>query len=245
MALPPAKRQKRMIVLSSDDEEDGSTDIYSDASIPKAGAAIKKIRTIAKQPTGRSSQASLPTRTRAKPKRSTRPSDPTSSNGTTPTSSPAKSKTKSGSLYSFFNAVTQSQQATSTPRAWTATPIEQIDEEDLIEDDPFEEKPTRQSPSRNNLYGTGLGKKSRPAIVKASISDESRTVSNKLLPSSTAQSKLGAAGGSIKAEDPRPWAEQFPPMNLEELAVHKRKSADVKNWLDNVINGKDRKVCHF
>ncbi|KAM3077352.1 RFC checkpoint protein Rad17 [Clarireedia jacksonii] len=41
-------------------------------------------------------------------------------------------------------------------------------------------------------------------------------------------------------EDMRPWAEKFGPTNLEELGVHKRKVADVRTWLDNVIEGRIR-----
>ncbi|PQE04151.1 hypothetical protein CJF31_00003263 [Rutstroemia sp. NJR-2017a BVV2] len=41
-------------------------------------------------------------------------------------------------------------------------------------------------------------------------------------------------------EDMRPWAEKFGPVNLEELGVHKKKVADVRLWLDNVMEGRMR-----
>lgn len=40
----------------------------------------------------------------------------------------------------------------------------------------------------------------------------------------------------------KPWAEQFAPVNLDELAVHKRKVADVQNWLNEVFIGRSRRV---
>ncbi|EFR02216.1 cell cycle checkpoint protein RAD17 [Nannizzia gypsea CBS 118893] len=39
----------------------------------------------------------------------------------------------------------------------------------------------------------------------------------------------------------KPWAEQFAPANLDELAVHKRKVADVQNWLNEVFIGRSRR----
>ncbi|CCU82428.1 cell cycle checkpoint protein RAD17 [Blumeria hordei DH14] len=43
------------------------------------------------------------------------------------------------------------------------------------------------------------------------------------------------------SDDTRPWAERFAPASLEELAVHKRKVANIKTWLEDVINGRKRK----
>jgi cell cycle checkpoint protein len=40
----------------------------------------------------------------------------------------------------------------------------------------------------------------------------------------------------------KPWAEEFAPVDLEELAVHKKKVADVQNWLVGVFSGKSRQV---
>jgi cell cycle checkpoint protein len=41
--------------------------------------------------------------------------------------------------------------------------------------------------------------------------------------------------------DQRPWTEKFGPVNLDELAVHKRKVQDVKSWLQSVTAGQERK----
>jgi cell cycle checkpoint protein len=42
-------------------------------------------------------------------------------------------------------------------------------------------------------------------------------------------------------EDRRPWTEKYGPVSLDELAVHKRKVADVRTWLTDVFSGKARK----
>ncbi|EMC93418.1 hypothetical protein BAUCODRAFT_42897, partial [Baudoinia panamericana UAMH 10762] len=42
--------------------------------------------------------------------------------------------------------------------------------------------------------------------------------------------------------DDRPWVEQYAPTDLPELAVHKRKVADVRQWLEGAFSGKRRKI---
>jgi cell cycle checkpoint protein len=46
--------------------------------------------------------------------------------------------------------------------------------------------------------------------------------------------------GNAEEEDARPWSERFGPVNLEELAVHKKKVADVRKWLEEVMAGRMR-----
>ena len=41
----------------------------------------------------------------------------------------------------------------------------------------------------------------------------------------------------------RPWSDRYGPVNLDELAVHKKKVADVQEWLDSALNGRIRQVC--
>lgn len=41
-------------------------------------------------------------------------------------------------------------------------------------------------------------------------------------------------------DDLRPWSERFAPVNLDELAVHKKKVSDVRRWLEDVIGGRMR-----
>ena len=42
-------------------------------------------------------------------------------------------------------------------------------------------------------------------------------------------------------EDRRPWTEKYGPVSLDELAVHKKKVADVSQWLTDVFSGKTPK----
>ncbi|KAK2867818.1 hypothetical protein FQN49_003446 [Arthroderma sp. PD_2] len=64
---------------------------------------------------------------------------------------------------------------------------------------------------------------------------------NDLGPSS--QSTFASFGSSTAPAQAtgKPWAEQFAPTNLDELAVHKRKVSDVQNWLNEVFTGRSRR----
>ncbi|KAI1819477.1 Rad17 cell cycle checkpoint protein-domain-containing protein [Xylaria intraflava] len=46
--------------------------------------------------------------------------------------------------------------------------------------------------------------------------------------------------GRVVSDEQRPWSEMFGPMNLDELAVHKKKVADVRKWLEDVMTGRMR-----
>jgi len=55
------------------------------------------------------------------------------------------------------------------------------------------------------------------------------------------QQRSSVGGSTVVCDnDSRPWSERFGPVNLEELAVHKKKVADVRKWLDDVLAGRLR-----
>ncbi|KAF2634680.1 Rad17-domain-containing protein [Massarina eburnea CBS 473.64] len=56
-----------------------------------------------------------------------------------------------------------------------------------------------------------------------------------------ASTPAAAAAASVGATDRRPWNEKYGPSTLDELAVHKKKIADVRAWLTGVLDGRDRK----
>jgi cell cycle checkpoint protein len=76
---------------------------------------------------------------------------------------------------------------------------------------------------------------------------QSREEDSSLLPPPTQKFRKTSSGGiepsiSVVNDDKRPWVVQFGPSNLDELAVHKRKVGDVRNWLEAAYNGKRQKV---
>ncbi|CAK7271276.1 RFC checkpoint protein Rad17 [Sporothrix epigloea] len=51
---------------------------------------------------------------------------------------------------------------------------------------------------------------------------------------------LNGTSTTNSEDDLRPWSERFAPVNLDELAVHKKKVADVRQWLEDVLLGRLR-----
>ena len=130
------------------------------------------------------------------------------------------------------------------------------DEDDSIEDDGVDEifagmlgritggggdsyVEKRELGSKNKLSKTsgrsiGPGKK---FLLPTSHRPPGFGATNGVPPSSSSLSTVQSAGSA------KPWPEEFAPTSLEELAVHKRKVADVQNWLADVFSGKSRRVC--
>jgi len=153
----------------------------------------------------------------------------------------AKSKEKK--IYSFFNTATQKQQSHRSISPDKAT-VESGGDEDLIEDDSVGEDmaaldgdgtinslPLRSKRKRDVLddtgplanNGTSLG--SQKFIKTASAPAHPTDVLSK----------------QQTFEDLRPWTEKYGPDNVNELAVHVKKTREVQNWLKSVLDGKDRK----
>lgn len=142
-------------------------------------------------------------------------------------------KGKNGNLHIFFSAQVQKQRDEHLSRRGPAHSgaSEAINEEDIStdDDDHVVETKTKQISS----FTSTASKRTRSALSDAgsSIVSSSQRFKKPDLPSSNP--KL--------TEDLRPWADRFPPLNLNELAVHKRKVQDVRDWLQGVMAGKIRK----
>lgn len=170
-----------------------------------------------------------------------------------PSASPTKSKPKS--LHSFFSAASEGQRWSAQkfeakqPAARAATPTPTIDVDD-IEDDygSYDEIFSQVDvPSASNI-------KPAPRKPSRTLSKRTATTRPKSQPSkrflmppasngSTNKQSTTPASAQIY-EDTRPWAQQFGPVGLDELAVHKRKVSDVQKWLDDVFEGRRKEVSH-
>lgn len=253
MPPPPAKRQKRPIVLGSDDDEDAA--FLTKEELVQCLSDTGKASVHSVKPNGSGiSNRPLPTRSRPKPEATTK-SSTSSSPQTIPTSSLeklnkktriTKNEQKSRSLYTFFNAATQTQRANGRPEP--ETPAVDVEEEDLIQDDWLEED-LRQLPDVQEKEDYGLDRRKR--LRKSPPSTGLRAgvaglpgASQKFMNKSKSPSATGGEDGMDISgkKDLRPWAEKYAPQNLEELAVHKKKVADVQCWLENVMGGRDLKV---
>lgn len=226
---PPAKRQKRLLVMSSGDEEPDTNSIHK--PIPTRSRAKAK-----RSNTDRSTIAIQPASDNVPQDHATKPK----SAGKAQTSRP---------ISSFFSARTEAQQPNGQRPPEAVTP-EVEDHEDLIVDD---------SPVENvNDFGgktirTALYRRQKHPVpsqdIAAATNKPSRQSGSQRFKIPGHASSMGVSPGisgevkaKLRAIDLRPWAEKYGPNNLEELMVHKKKVLDVRNWLEIVLWGQDRKV---
>ncbi|EHK49937.1 uncharacterized protein TrAtP1_007800 [Trichoderma atroviride] len=230
---PPAKRRRRNTVEASDDEDEqpkantlsnfllSSPSTPSKARAPTASPSPVKRRTA----NGQSSNGSP-----LRPSRSQK-------NGTN--LSPKKTrdagkvddKGKTADLKTLF-----SKQAQKVTRPGVGTdrktePIDDLIHDPISDDDDISEFKASSSSLvgqhvRKRLKGSSAGTQSTPV--------GSLTMSQRFLKPSrpTTIDTLN--------DDLRPWSERFGPRNLDELAVHKKKVADVRRWLEDVMGARMR-----
>ncbi len=245
MAPPPAKRQKRVIVLSSDDDDD-------DVPVPpklEKHEAWKDVTRITSS--NDAAKQSLPTRSRTKPMGSiVKGSKSYTATRTTPTSldaSQKKSNRKSkasimsqGSkpISTFFGAATQLELLHRQEISKATSPVVENEAEDLIEDDSQIQELDELLRAQRKI-DTVLDRRKRQGKAKDNVPSGRRRF--KMVGNATEND----ADELVSREDVHltPWAERYGPSNLEELMVHKKKVSDVQTWLDNVMQGRDTKVC--
>ena len=217
---PPAKRQKRLAVLSSDDEE----------------SDVKQTHT------------PIPTRSRAKsPKNNTGRSRLAMQPGPDPLVKHNAAKISSAGtvqtlrpISSFFSVVTQAQQRNGR-KSLEIVPPEVEDHEDLIVDDSSVE-------DENDPWGTNtrttLDRWKAPTHDNVAATNRSTRFKISGHPSGMGINPgiSGEKKSGPSVMDMRPWAQRFGPNNLEELMVHRKKVSVVQDWLKNVLRGQARQV---
>jgi cell cycle checkpoint protein len=253
MGQPRASRRK-VVTGSSDEEEDETPTL---ASLPHDGngddnetskpvkGKLKSIRKSSRQqPTPASSLkdvASQKPSSQAKVKTGESKTQ-TSPGKVKPTKPKARAnaqdepKAKSKPIHSFFNAKTQLQQSSQRSASPMNTPAPPYQTETIDSDD-------------ENASSVALSKGSSVAMAMRKRKTQHALGHDDmgLLPPPTQKFRKTSDGGrtpsiSVVNEDKRPWVVQFGPSNLDELAVHKRKVGDVRNWLETAYNGKRQKV---
>jgi cell cycle checkpoint protein len=244
---PPAKRQRRNIV--EDDENDGDDK-------PRANTLAKFLFSPPNSK-AQSSPVSSPIPIKTEIRTSTSQSSTTTGSflsartqarnvaTTSPSTSPEKARTrnqkklkfeekgKSGDLLALFSKQAEKVQK-NPPKSNGATSVPPIDlssdpisDDDVVGEHRASTSSTVGKVARKRLRdGTSLG----GASVTTAASNSSHMFVKPPRPTKSASLD----------DDLRPWSERFAPVNLEELAVHKKKVADVRAWLDNVLQGRLR-----
>ncbi|KAL9590851.1 MAG: hypothetical protein Q9203_000308 [Teloschistes exilis] len=245
MGPPPAKRQRRSVVLSSEDEDEE----HEEAVLRKWGGG--RLDSTNGQDKGHHKTRTLPTRHRSKHESSKRDTNApsTKSSASSPKKPPSKTRTvrkapkASSSLDTYFSAADRAH-GTQKSSSQTDKPGKIIEDEDFIEDDSFDEGLRKLSDLRKTIKIPDA-KNGAPPQSQVEKNDSKR------LPGGS-QIFRKLANGAVKVDkdkktptrlsvDTRPWADCYGPTSVEELAVHKRKVTDVKEWLQGVLEGRLKK----
>ncbi|KAL8768682.1 MAG: hypothetical protein Q9209_005100 [Squamulea sp. 1 TL-2023] len=241
MGPPPAKRRRKLVVVSSEDEEE-------EISKHERGNEQRSKIQNAKDHDIRV----LPTRLRSKHRPAVTKAPPVAPTHSITQLLPKKPAEKShnhhkdprsSSLDTYFSAAKHSN-AVKDSGSQTSILSTAVEEEDFIEDDSFGEELQKLPDPRKEFLDRPLHASVRPQPLRE------RTSSRTLLSGSQAFRKLGH--GITKAskreevvkaheDDTRPWSDRHGPVSLEELAVHKKKVADVRGWLQSVFEGRSKK----
>ncbi|KAM0695754.1 hypothetical protein Q7P36_004236 [Cladosporium allicinum] len=258
MVQPRASRRRVVPGSSDEDEEVNLAPVdngHHDETPKPAAGKLKSIRRSSRQqPTPASSTQDVsikkpPVKAAKAAKSKAGESDvQTSPAKTKATKTKAKtaiqdeSTSKSKPIYSFFNAATQRQQSSQR----SASP--------MIQPAPLDETETIESED-DDSSSLALSKGSSVALAmrkRKAQQAQGREDDASLLPPPTQKFRKTSDGGrtpsistpsiSVTNGDKRPWVVQFGPSNLDELAVHKRKVSDVRNWLNFAYNGKRQRV---
>lgn len=230
----PAKRQRRStVVISDDDDEDQpSTKLrMRNRDIPIVlGAAERPKKTIRRPSSNKHAVRST-------------------SSKSSPLSSPAKSQkskkltldaSNNKSLHSFFSKVADEQRwqrRSFTPEVESQSTL--VDDD--IVDDCVENKEV-EMPVPNHQPQTAARRKSSVS----STSQPNSATSSQRFRKPTALIRTASAPRPIPDSidpdhDYRPWAERYAPNSLDEIAVHKKKVADVQRWLADSLAGRSSK----
>lgn len=241
---PPAKRRKRNIVQSDDEGEAqsrqntlanylfSSPDRPSNSAPDATGLASESPSPVARKPARPAAAATQPSRPAVKALQ-LRSNGPNRTASKSASASPEKPKTRSSrtkveekgktaDLKTLFSK--QSERAPAAP----PTKLDDILSDPISDDDGVKE--------HKASMASHIGKNAQKRFKESgsSLFGSTPITSQKFLkPPRPVQD-------AAIVDDQRPWSERFGPVNLDELAVHKRKVADVRRWLEDVMAGRMR-----
>jgi len=154
-----------------------------------------------------------------------------------------KETEKTKSLHNFFSKATDEERW----RKRSGTPEVDLELGDAIEDDELSDNAFLEFVEKDPA-GSIVD---RPPSVAVKAKDSEGTTSRpgpssqRFAKPALTSKRTGPACGPVlvaEDEDARPWAIKYGPSTVEELAVHKKKVADVQKWLEAVMTGQNGQV---
>ncbi|KAF7562196.1 hypothetical protein G7046_g1956 [Stylonectria norvegica] len=228
---PPAKRRRRNVV--EDDEDGGDTtraNTLTNFLLSSPSSPVKsRIATASPSPSKiKATSSKLPANGSKRLPRRTQPQK----NGTSPKKPKSTVKGddrgQSSDLKTLFSKQAQRATRAGASSERRTVPIDDIISDPISEEDEISELKS----SSSSLVGQHARKRLRENTQLAAA--DAPSASQRFL--KPPRPVLPDADN----DDLRPWSERFGPKNLEELAVHKKKVADVRRWLEDVTAGRMR-----
>jgi cell cycle checkpoint protein len=254
MAAPPAKRRRRNVVADEEDDEykrpqptstttpkKHSLNFYFSSPAKPSPTDNDKSPTQSPSPLRKSSRSTRATVTAApshvdggrKQPSSTRPAH-NSAKSPKKSRKQVEEKGKSADIQALFSK--QSQRAMTESR--TNGAVKKVEAQQMdIPSDPLSDD---EEIGVHRAVGSSLvGKKAHKRTGHAFNPMISSSVGGAASQRFMKPPRLSSASSS-DGDDKRPWSERFGPSSLDELVVHKKKVADVRIWLEDVLNGRKR-----
>ena len=240
---PPAKRRRRNAANNSDDgdgddELPQGTNTLANFLVASPTSPKKTRRDSTASPSPAKPKTKPPGRNPMTSAANGRRASQSQKNGASP--SPKKSKDffgdaekgKSADLKTLFSKQAQKSSQSIQGGSQRAPPLDDIISDPISEDDEISELKA----SSSSLVGQHARKRLRNGGQAPSKPSNGGglTASQRFVKPPKPATPDGLN------DDQRPWSERFGPRNLDELVVHKKKVADVKRWLDDVIAGRMR-----
>ncbi len=228
MTAPPAKRQKRLVVLSSSPERD-------DDDAPAKHGAGSRDDSGNPQP-----RRELSLRTRARTRQET--NTPAEGKKASPKkqqtrTKPTRKATTNRSISNFLTAAIERQ---------TSVRAEATDVDELEDD--IQDGLTGGDKTEEVVKDAKPITRTRRRKEDDDGADHSAAGSQKFL-SDTNRSRQSTQEPSADffrprtVEGLRPWVDKYAPTLLDEIAVHPKKVDDVRQWILNTFAGRSHKVC--
>lgn len=253
---PLAKRRKRNVVADDEDDERDETatppkknslnyyfsppnaktssnlDENDNDPTPESPSPLRKTTRSSRSAPSRSAASAVPARSSLfKPTASKSPSQSPSK-----PRKPIEEKGKSANIRTLFSK--QSQKAKAEPQSNGHSKKADLQTLDITSDPLSDDEDIgAYRASGTSLVGRKAQKRSRDA-------NESNQTTSATGTATAGQRFLRpprvTLASAVEGSDQRPWSERFGPIGLDELVVHKKKVADVRRWLDDVVNGRLR-----
>lgn len=231
MGMPRAG--KRAVVISSDEEDDDASQegILTDAE----HVTSTKIGARARNAQVKNSDTNISTSRKSYPEPAPEPSQPVTSKSRGKPILAEDAKKSKGTIFSFFNAATQKQRDSQKATSLTKLKDTNLGAEDILDAISGDEAHVLFSNGSQIAQNAKKRKRHENIGIGAGISGP---------PSGTQKFRKIAEAAKTPPLSPvadrTPWVEQFAPVDLSELAVHKKKVADVRDLLESALGGRAR-----